>query len=64
MQLLIPGGYSPAANLDVSFNSFSNLMNHAIGPEYVPDISNEIPPGVMVNPYPRHESGKHHDGRY
>ena len=35
MQLLIPGGSNSATNLDVNFITFSNLMNAAIGLEYV-----------------------------
>ena len=50
MQLLIPGGSSPAANLDVSFSSFSNLLNAAIGLEYVQAFDQETPPGVL-DPY-------------
>jgi hypothetical protein len=50
MQLLIPGGGNSATNLDVDFNTFSNLMNAAIGLEYVQPFAEEIPPGVL-NPY-------------
>ena len=35
MQLLIPGGSNSATNLDVTFTTFSNLLNAAIGLEYV-----------------------------
>jgi 4-phytase/acid phosphatase len=50
MQLLIPGCSSPATNLDVSFLSFSNLLNAAIGLEYVQPFDQETPPGVL-DPY-------------
>jgi hypothetical protein len=51
MQLFIPGCSSPATNLDVCFISFSNLLSHAIGLEYVQPFDQEIPPGVLDNPY-------------
>jgi len=47
MQLLIPGCSSPTTNLDVSFTSFSNLLNAAIGLEYVQPFDQETPPGVL-----------------
>jgi hypothetical protein len=50
MQLLIPGGSNSATNLDVSFITFSNLMNTAIGLEYVQPFDEETPPGVL-DPY-------------
>ena len=50
MQLLIPGGSSPTTNLDISFISFSNLLSHAIGLEYVQPFDQETPPGVL-DPY-------------
>jgi len=50
MQLLIPGGSNSATNLDVSFITFSNLMNAAIGLEYVQPFDEETPPGVL-DPY-------------
>ena len=50
MQLLIPGGSSPTTNLDISFISFSNLLNAAIGLEYVQPFDQETPPGVL-DPY-------------
>jgi 4-phytase/acid phosphatase len=50
MQLLIPGGSASATNCDVHFTTFSNLMNEAIGPEYVPPFDEESPPGVL-DPY-------------
>ena len=50
MQLLIPGCSSPATNLDVSFISFSNLLNAAIGLEYVLPFENNNLPGVL-DPY-------------
>jgi 4-phytase/acid phosphatase len=49
MQLLIPGG-SSTTNLDVNFITFSNLMNAAIGPEYVQSFTNEIQP-IVQDPY-------------
>jgi len=45
-QLLIPGGNS-TTNLDVDFTTFTNLMNAAIGPEYVEPFANEIQPIVQ-----------------
>jgi len=49
MQLLVPGG-SSTTNLDVDFNTFTNLMNAAIGLEYVQPFDEETPPGVL-DPY-------------
>ena len=51
MQLLVPGG-SSATNLDVDFTTFTNLMNAAIGLEYVEPFEevNPPPPGVL-DPY-------------
>ena len=50
MQLLIPGG-SSTANLDVDFTTFTNLMNAAIGMEYVKQpFADEVQPGVL-DPY-------------
>jgi 4-phytase / acid phosphatase len=52
MQLLIPGGGNLATNLDVSFTTFTNLLNQAIGLEYVQQpFDQEIPPGVLDDPY-------------
>jgi len=48
-QLLVPGG-SSATNLDVDFTTFTNLMNAAIGLEYVQPFTNDVPPGVL-DPY-------------
>jgi len=52
MQLFIPGGSNSATNLDVNFITFSNLMNAAIGLEYVQPFEevNPPPPGVL-DPY-------------
>ena len=51
MQLLIPGGSNSATNLDVDFTTFSNLMNAAIGLEYVKQpFADEVQPGVL-DPY-------------
>jgi 4-phytase/acid phosphatase len=52
MQLLIPGGSNSATNLDVNFTTFTNLMNAAIGLEYVQPFEevNPPPPGVL-DPY-------------
>jgi 4-phytase/acid phosphatase len=50
MQLLIPGGSNSATNLDVNFTTFSNLLNAAIGLEYVQPFDQETPPGVL-DPY-------------
>jgi 4-phytase/acid phosphatase len=47
-QLLVPGG-SSTANLDVDFTTFTNLMNAAIGMEYV-QSTNEPQPSVQ-DPY-------------
>jgi hypothetical protein len=50
MQLLIPGG-SSTTNLDVDFTTFTNLMNAAIGLEYVKQpFADEVQPGVL-DPY-------------
>jgi len=48
-QLLVPGG-SSTTNLDVDFTTFTNLMNAAIGMEYVQSFANEVQPGVL-DPY-------------
>jgi 4-phytase/acid phosphatase len=50
MQLLIPRGSNSAGNLDIDFTTFSNLLNEAIGPEYVQPFEKETPPDVL-NPY-------------
>jgi len=50
MQLHVPGGGYSATNLDVDFTTFTNLMNAAIGLEYVQPFEQETPPGVL-NPY-------------
>ena len=50
MQLLIPGGGYTGMSLDVSFLAFSNLLNEAVGLEYVQPFEEETPPGVL-NPY-------------
>ena len=47
-QLLVPGG-SSTTNLDVDFTTFTNLMNAAIGMEYV-QTTNEIQP-IVQDPY-------------
>jgi 4-phytase/acid phosphatase len=49
MQLLVPGG-SSTTNLDVDFTTFTNLMNAAIGLEYVLPFENNNLPGVL-DPY-------------
>jgi 4-phytase/acid phosphatase len=49
MQLLVPGGGS-TTNLDVDFNTFSNLMSAAIGMEYVEPFADEVQP-IVQNPY-------------
>jgi 4-phytase/acid phosphatase len=48
-QLLVPGG-SSTTNLDVDFTTFTNLMNAAIGMEYVEPFAKEIQP-IVQNPY-------------
>ena len=50
MQLLIPGGSNSPTNLDLNFTTFSNLLNAAIGLEYVQPFDLETPPGVL-DPY-------------
>ena len=50
MQLLIPEASNSPTNLDVNFITFSNILNKAIGPEYVQPFEEETPPDV-VNPY-------------
>jgi 4-phytase/acid phosphatase len=49
VQLLIPGGNS-TTNLDVDFTTFTNLMNAAIGLEYVQPFAEEVQPFVQ-DPY-------------
>ena len=46
-QLTIPGGSRPGASLDVRFETFQNLLQKAIGRQYVQDPSTEVPPGVL-----------------
>jgi hypothetical protein len=49
-QLLVPGG-SSTTNLDVDFSTFTNLMNAAIGLEYVKQpFADEIQP-IVQDPY-------------
>ncbi len=48
-QLLVPGG-SSTTNLDVDFATFTNLMNAAIGMEYVQPFADEIQP-IVQDPY-------------
>jgi len=47
-QLLIPGGSKPGASLDVKFATFQNLLEDAIGRQYVQDPATEVPPGVLT----------------
>jgi 4-phytase/acid phosphatase len=49
MQLLVPGG-SSTTNLDVDFTTFTNLMNAAIGMEYVEPFTDEVQP-IVQDPY-------------
>jgi 4-phytase/acid phosphatase len=50
LQLHVPGGDS-TTNLDVSFTTFTNLLNAAIGLEYVKQpFADEVQPDV-INPY-------------
>jgi 4-phytase/acid phosphatase len=52
MQLFIPGGSNSATNLDVNFITFSNLMNAAIGLEYVQPFEEvNLPPPGVLDPY-------------
>jgi 4-phytase/acid phosphatase len=48
-QLLVPGGNS-TTNLDVDFNTFTNLMNAVIGMEYVEPFADEVQP-IVQDPY-------------
>jgi 4-phytase/acid phosphatase len=50
MQLHVPGGGYSATNLDVDFTTFTNLMNAAIGLEYVQPFAAEIQP-IVQDPY-------------
>ena len=50
MQLHVPGGGYSATNLDVDFTTFTNLMNAAIGLEYVQPFADEIQP-IVQDPY-------------
>ena len=50
MQLLVPGGSRSTTNLDVDFTTFTNLLNAAIGLEYVQPFAAEIQPDVL-DPY-------------
>lgn len=46
-QILVPGGSSPGATLDVKFETFQKLLENAIGRQYVQDPLKEVPPGVL-----------------
>jgi 4-phytase/acid phosphatase len=48
-QLLVPGG-SSTTNLDVDFATFTNLVNAAMGMEYVKPFAEEVQP-IVQNPY-------------
>jgi 4-phytase/acid phosphatase len=48
-QLLVPGGNS-TTNLDVDFNTFTNLMNAAIDMEYLEPFADEVQP-IVQDPY-------------
>jgi hypothetical protein len=50
LQLHVPGGGYSATNLDVDFTTFTNLMNAAIGLEYVQPFVDEIQP-IVQDPY-------------
>lgn len=52
-QLFIPGGSKPGASLDIQFEAFQNILEKAIGRQYVEDSSSEVPPGVLSD-VPRH----------
>ena len=47
MQLLVPNGSKSATSLDVDFSRFEQLLNNAIGPQYVQDPAAEVPPGIL-----------------
>ncbi len=47
LQLMVPGGSQSAANLDVGFYTFRELLTHAIGQRYVQNQALEVPPGVL-----------------
>ncbi len=48
MNLLVPGCSRSATNLDVPFSAFQQVLQNAIGMEYVQDPSKETPPGVLT----------------
>jgi 4-phytase / acid phosphatase len=50
MQLHVSGGGYSATNLDVDFTTFTNLMNAAIGLEYVQPFADEVQP-IVQDPY-------------
>ncbi|MFZ2447247.1 MAG: histidine-type phosphatase [Syntrophobacteraceae bacterium] len=47
MQLMVPGGSDSGTSLDVEFSAFRQLMQQAIGSEYVQDPSQEVLPPVL-----------------
>jgi len=49
IQLAIPGGSRPGAGLDVRFETFQQLLSHAIGRQYVQSPRLEVPPGVLAS---------------
>ena len=46
-QVQIPGGSRPGARFDIPFGTFQQLLDKAIGSQYVQDPSSEVPPGVL-----------------
>ncbi len=49
IQLAIPGGSKPGGALDVRFETFQEILWHAIGQRYVQDPTLEVPPGVLAS---------------
>jgi len=47
-QLLIPGGSRPGGSLDIPFAAFQEILEKAIGRQYVQGPATEVPPGVLT----------------
>ena len=47
LSFMVPGGSQSAANLDVGFSTFRELLTGAIGQRYVQNPAKEVPPPVL-----------------
>lgn len=46
-QIMIPGGSRPGSGMDIRFRTFQNLLENAIGGQYVENPATEVRPGVL-----------------